>query len=317
MREKGDARAMHERRVAITGASGVVGKALTDELRAHDYDVIALTSADGDLRIQEVAERLILDLKPWAVVHLAARVRGLMGNVDAQGRAYLDNIRVNTNVVEAARLAGVTKLLGMGSTAVYSDCVPLPMSEDDLWLGGPHGSEAGYAHAKRAMIAQLEAYHAEYGMDYAVALSTNLYGPHDRFDEVHGHVLPSLVAKFHRAATTGSDVDVWGTGTPTRDFLYATDAARALRIVLEQYSGVINMATGTSVTIRDIADLLTDISGLTGAVTWDRSKPDGQHARAYDVSRIHALGWRPEVDLREGLAATYQWYAEHWREARR
>jgi GDP-L-fucose synthase len=305
------------RRVLVTGSAGVVGRALVEDLREHGYDVVASTSQDGDLRDPDTAERIVKDAAPNAVVHLAARVHGLMGNIHAQGRAYLDNIRINTNIVEAARLAGVSKFVGMGSTAVYSDAVPLPMRESDVWIGPPHGSEAGYAHAKRAMIAQLDAYRQEFDLDFAVALSTNLYGPGDRFDEAHGHVLPSLVSKFQRAVETGTDVTVWGTGTPTRDFVYSYDAARALRMILEEYSGVINLATGTSVTIRQAVETLADVSGFSGQVVWDSTKPDGQHARTYDVSLIRQIGWEPRVDLAAGLDATYRWYAEHRASARR
>lgn len=308
---------MRHEKVLLTGASGVVGTALVDDLRAHGYDVVPVTSADGDLREPTQAERIIGDASPDAVVHLAARVHGLMGNIHAQGRAFLDNVRMNTNVVEAARLAGVRKVVAMGSTAIYSDTAPRPLSESAIWTGAPHGSEAGYAHAKRAMIAQLEAYHEEYGLEYAVALSTNLYGPGDRFDEAQGHVLPSLVSKFHRAVTSGTQVTVWGSGTPTRDFVYSTDAARALRLILEGYSGVINLATGTSVTIREAVETLADVSGYTGEIVWDSSKPDGQRKRTYDVGKVNALGWAPRVSLREGLDTTYRWYAEHHDVARR
>lgn len=306
-----------QKRILITGASGVIGRALVEDLSANGYEVVALSSADGDLRSEAVAEDLICGAAPWAVVHLAARVRGLGGNIGTQGRAFLDNVRVNTNVVEAARKADVKKFVAMGTTAVYSDQVSLPMREDDIWIGPPHHSEAGYAHAKRAMIAQLQAYRSEYGMDYAVALSTNLYGPHDRFDVQHGHVLPSLVAKFHEAAANGTDVTVWGTGTPTRDFVYAADAARAMRLIMEEYSGVINLATGMSVTIREAVDYLVKIADIQGSVIWDDTKPDGQHARAYDVRRISDLGWRPRIDLFEGLERTYCWYAENVAMARR
>jgi GDP-L-fucose synthase len=304
-------------KVLVTGAAGLVGTALVAELQSFGYPVAGVTSADGDLRDARATEALVAEAAPDIVVHIAARVHGLMGNIRAQGRAFLDNIRMNTNVIEAARMAGVRKVVGMGSTAVYSDDVPLPMREDTVWWGEPHGSEGGYAHAKRAMIAQLQAYQSEYGLDWAVALSTNLYGPNDKFDEREGHVLPSLVSKFHRATRDGTDVDVWGTGTPTRDFVFSGDAARALRLIMEQATGVVNLASGTSVTIRTAVETLQKVSGFSGDVVWDTSKPDGQHARAYDVSRLTALGWEPQVSLEDGLRATYQWYADNCDDARR
>ncbi|GEL48371.1 GDP-L-fucose synthase [Cellulomonas hominis] len=304
-------------RVLVTGASGVVGRAVVAELIRTGYDVVGTASSDGDLRRVEDATQLVESNRPDVVVHLAGRVHGLMGNIAAQGRAYLDNVQINTNVIEAARAAGVRKVVAMGSTAVYSDVVPLPMREADLWRGAPHGSEFGYAHAKRAMVAQLEAYAQEYGMSYAFVVSTNLYGPGDKFDEAHGHVLPSLVSKFHRAVRDDTPVEVWGTGTPTRDFLFADDAAHALRLILESGTGVINMATGTSVTIKEAVETLGEVSGFRGEVRWDSTKPDGQHARAYDTTRLRELGWAPRHSLGEGLAKTYAWYAANAATARR
>ncbi|WP_024287612.1 GDP-L-fucose synthase [Cellulomonas sp. KRMCY2] len=304
-------------RILITGVSGVAGRALVRELRDSGYDVVGATSSRADLTERVQAEELLEAVRPTYVVHLAGRVHGLMGNIHSQGQAFYENVQINTNVVEASRRVGVKKLVAMGSTAVYSDIVPLPMREDDLWLGPPHDSERGYAHAKRAMVAQLEAYRDQYDMDFAFVVSTNLYGPGDKFDEAHGHVLPSLVSKVHRAKEWGEPLEVWGTGTATRDFLYSADAASAIRMILESYSGVINLATGVSVTIREAVETLVRVSGYAGPVSWDSSKPDGQHARAYDVSRLEALGWTPTFTLEQGLAETHRWYVDNFATARR
>ena len=196
----------------------------------------------------------------------------------------------------------------MGSAAIYGDAVPLPMREDDCWLGRPHGSEAGYAHAKRTMLAQLEMYREQWGLEFVYCISTNLFGPHDRFDEGGGHVVPSLISKFHRGVVDGGDVVVWGSGAPTRDLLYVGDAARALRVMGEAGSGAINLASGTVVTIGALAGLLADVTGYRGAIVWDRGKPDGQHRREYDLTRLRALGIGAGRPLREGLAETYAWY---------
>jgi GDP-L-fucose synthase len=308
---------MATERILITGVSGVAGRALVRELADSGYEVIGTTSAQADLTRREQAEELLETVRPTFVIHLAGRVHGLMGNIHSQGQAFYDNIQINTNVVEASRKVGVQKVVAMGSTAVYSDITPLPMREDDLWLGAPHSSESGYAHAKRAMVAQLEAYRDQYGMDFAFVVSTNLYGPGDKFDEAHGHVLPSLVSKVHRAKTWGEPLEVWGTGTATRDFLYSADAASAIRTILEGYSGVINLATGVSVTIREAVETLMRVSDYPGPVNWDSSKPDGQHARAYDVSRLKALGWAPKFTLEQGLAETHDWYVANFSIARR
>ena len=305
--------------ILITGAGGVIGRALFEELKAKGggRPIMAITSAAIDLTDFENTVSFINQYRPEIIYHLAARVSGIMGNLKSQGQAYFDNIRINSNIIEAARISGVKKIVAMGSTAVYSDIAPLPMREEDIWLGPPHSSEAGYAHAKRGMLAQLQAYYDQYGLDYAFCISTNLYGPHDRFDEHHGHVLPSLISKFYRAAKFGGAVTVWGSGSPRRDFLYCKDAASALRLIGEDYTGAINMATGTNVSIREIAELIGLIAGSEIEIRWDASKPDGQRLRDYDCSKLRALGFLPKYDLEAGLEETYRWYAENFEKARR
>lgn len=301
----------------VTGATGLLGTALVAGLRAARDEVIALGSRDADLSEAAVAEAVLTRHRPEIVYHLAARVRGIMGNAGSQGDALLDNIRINTNTIDAARKAGVRKLVAMGSAAIYADTVPLPMREDDAWAGPPHRSEAGYAHAKLAMLAQLDAYREQWGLEFAYCISTNLFGPRDRFDERHGHVIPSLISKFHRAMTTGEPVTVWGSGTPTRDFLHVGDAAAALRQIGAAGSGAVNLASGESVSIRAVAELIAEIVGYRREIVWDRSKPDGQMRRAYDVSRLRALGVGPGRTLRDGLAETHAWFSAHADEARR
>lgn len=286
-----------------------MGTALTAELRQAGQKVVALGSADADLRDPAASAAVIARHRPEIVYHLAARVRGILGNAGTQGDAFLDNIRINTNVIDAARLAGVRKIVAMGSAAIYADTVALPMHEDAAWSGRPHRSEAGYAHAKLAMLAQLEAYREQWGLDFAYCISTNLFGPHDRFDELHGHVIPSLMSKFHRAVASGERVTVWGSGMATRDFLYAADAARAMSRIGEAGSGAINLASGQAVSIRAVAELIADVAGYRGEILWDRTKPDGQLRRAYDVSRLRALGVGPGRTLQEALSETYAWFA--------
>lgn len=301
-------------RIVVTGASGLMGKALVDELRAGGADVVAVSSRDADLTDADAAVAVFQQHRPELVFHLASRVRGIMGNHGVHGEAYLENIRINTNAIEAARLAGARKIVAMGSAAIYGDAVPLPMREDDIWIGPPHPAEIGYAHAKRAMLAQLEAYRDQWGLEFAYAVSTNLFGPHDRFDERHGHVIPSLISKFHRAPER---LTVWGTGVPRRDFLYVKDAARALSLIGERVTGAINLATGTAISIRDTVGLIAEISGFRGDIEWDATKPDGQRLRAYDVSRLEAVGFKPAWTLRDALSETFAWYRENAGAARR
>lgn len=308
----------HADRILVTGASGVIGAALVNELATSGYrTVAAVASEDFDLRQEAATARMFRAVRPEVVFHLAARVYGIGGNSRHRAVSFLDNVRMNTNVVEAARRARVKKIVAMGSVAMYSDVVPLPMRETDVWLGPPHFSEAPYAQAKRAMLAQLEAYREDDGLDFALALATNLFGPHDRFNEVTGHVVPALVSKFHRAVQVGGEMRVWGSGTAQRDFLYSADAARALRMIGEEFSGPINVASGVSVTIRHLVDELTRVSGFSGVVIWDSAMPDGQSLREYDISGLHGLGFEPSYSLSHGLEATFRWYAEHHAEARR
>ncbi len=305
-------------RVLITGAGGVIGQALQLELASAGYrNVTAVTSKDVDLKDQTATENLFSTARPALVFHLAARVWGIMGNLANKGIAYLENIRINTNVIDAARMYGTQKIVAMGSAAIYSDTVTLPMSEDQIWKGPPHYSEAAYAHSKRSMLAQLEAYHDQYGLSFAYGISTNLFGPHDRFDEKFGHVIPSLISKFHKGQADGEPISVWGTGKAERDFLFSHDAAFALRLLGEDHQGPINLATGNSVTIRRTVELLQDISGYRGTVEWDATKPDGQRLREYDVSRLKALGFKPRHSFEQALSITYDWYRDNVSRARR
>jgi GDP-L-fucose synthase len=304
--------------VLVTGAGGVIGRALAQELITAGYtNVITATSKDVDFTNQLATEEFFANHRPALVFHLAARVWGIMGNMSNKGVAYLENIRINTNVVEAARLSGTVKVVAMGSTAIYSDTVTLPMSEDQIWKGAPHHSEAPYAHTKRSMLAHLEAYRDQYGLDFAFGISTNLFGPYDKFDEKFGHVIPSLISKFYRGAELGEPVSVWGTGKAERDFIYSEDAAHALRLIAEKIDGPINIATGTSVTIRHTVNTIKEISRFSGEVTWDDSKPDGQKMREYDVSRLKALGFKPKLPFELALEKTYDWYKQNASSARK
>ena len=304
--------------VLVTGASGVMGKALLSNLHANGYERVKyISSADADLTDSKQAEFLITKEKPDLIFHLAARVSGIMGNMRNRGVAYLDNIRINTNVIEAARIANVKKIVAMGTTAIYSDLVKLPMSEDDLWLGPPHHSEAPYGHAKRSMLAQLDAYREQYGIEYAFCISTNLFGPHDKFDEATGHVIPSLISKFQRAITTGGPVEVWGTGSAQRDFLFSKDAAEAVRLIAEGGDGPINMASGKPVSIRQCVETISRIVGYKGEIIWDTTKPNGQMMRSYNIDKLVNLGFCTKYSLEDGLSETFDWYKSNVASARR
>lgn len=309
---------MYSEKILITGASGVIGQALQRELEAAGYtNVVAISSKDADLRDEAQTKELFAKVKPTIVYHLAACVFGIMGNLQNKAKAFVENTRINTNVIDASHLAGVRKVVAMGSSAIYSDSVTLPMSEEQVWSGPPHYSEASYAHSKRAMLAQLEAYSDQYGMEFAFCISTNLYGPFDKFDEQWGHVIPSLISKFHKANMLGESVPVWGTGKARRDFLFNEDAARAMRMIGEQFNGTINLASGVSQTIRETAECIQKVSGFEGDIVWDSTKPDGQHLREYDISKLESLGFKPAHSLEQGLDKTYRWFKDNIADVRR
>jgi GDP-L-fucose synthase len=298
-------------RIVVTGGTGMVGSALVRVLREAGFrDVRAIGSADCDLLDWQATRAFFAEHRPEYVFHIAARVFGLMGHLQNKGIAYLDNILINTHTIEAARLAGVRKIVAMGSGCVYPHPAPgAPVTEDMVWYGPPHHAEDSYAHAKRAMLAQLVAYQEQYGLPYAFVISGNMYGPDDKFVEEFGQVTPSLVRKFHVARTRGGEVPVWGTGTARRDFMFSEDAGRAMLAIMQGVEGAVNMGSGEVHAIRELVDALSDITGMGDRVVWDRSKPDGQDHRAYDLSRLFATGFRPRVSLAEGLRRTYEAFA--------
>lgn len=275
--------------------------------RSYD-DVVVLTGRqDVDLENFEQTKAIFGYVKPTHVVHVAGAVFGLGGNMAFPGDVMRRNILINTHVVAAAAEAKALKVVAMGTTAIYSDAVAQPFREDDALTGAPHGSELPYAYAKRAMLVMLDAYKRQFGLNYAYAIATNMFGPNDRFDPLYGHVVPSLIAKFAAAAQTGAEVEVWGDGTPTRDFLFSEDAADALSLLLANGEGAYNVASGETVPIRVLVE---EVAACFPRVSykWNTSKPNGQLRRAYDVSRLRELGFTRRHSLREGLRKTVDWY---------
>ena len=302
--------------ILVTGSGGVLGRALGAALAEGTEPYRLMTRADVDLADHDATAAYFRRHRPRLVYHLAGRVHGLMGNGRFPSEMYVENIRVNTSVVEAARAAGCAKIVAASTVAIYNSHGAVPLAESTVWDGPPHPSEAAYSHAKRAMLAHLEAARTQYGLSFAYPILTNLYGPHDRFDVANGHVVPSLISKFHDAARTGGAVQVWGTGTAERDFMMSTDAARALLLIGEAHEGPINVATGRTIRIRELAAILQRHSGVQ-EIEWDATKPDGQLLRQYDVSRLRALGFEPRVAPADGIAATYDWFAASYEHARR
>jgi GDP-L-fucose synthase len=306
-------------RILVTGGRGLVGRALCDRLAKMDVEVLAPTSEECDLVSADATRAMFEKVRPQLVFHLAARVYGIMGNMNNKGLSIYENVMINTNVVESARRVGVEKIVAMGSGCVYPYPPPAErLTEDMMFLGSPHPSEDSYAHSKRLLYSMLEAYREQYGMDYAFVISGNLFGPHDSFDVENGHVTPSLLHKFYLAARDGVNVLAWGTGNAKRDFTYSSDVAEALISIMERGHGPINMGSGQVHPIRDIVEGLAEISGIgMGRVEFDTSKPDGQEYRYYDISKLFALGFRPKVSLKDGLRSAYDWFSANYNTSRK
>lgn len=306
-------------RILITGGNGLVGYALKKVLNEQGYEnVYTPSSKEYDLTNMEQTLKMFAKVKPDYVFHNAARVYGIMGNMKNKGLSYLDNVTINTNVVEVSRLFEVKKIVAMGSGCVYPYPSPaLPLKEDMMWMGYPHHSEDSYAISKRAMFAQLNAYKESYDTKFAFVISGNLYGPHDKFDEEFGHVTPALISKFYRAYKNGDDIIVWGDGSAQRDFLFSYDVAQALINIMLHIEGAVNMGSGNVIKIKDIVDALADITGLHAKIKWDATKPNGQDYRAYDLTKLQSTGFQAKHNLAKGLKITWDWFCENQNEIRK
>jgi GDP-L-fucose synthase len=307
-----------EARILITGAAGMLGGEIVRQLR-ETTPVTLLTPVRGELDLINFAavKKYFEAEKPTHVIHAAAKVFGLGGNMKFPGDMYYQNSTINSNVIEAARLSGVRKFTGVGTGAVY----PVKfdgevLTEDMIWDGQPHGAEWAYAQAKRGMLAQLSTYHQQFGLDYSYSVCANLYGPRDLFDIEYGHVIPSLVAKFHRAVREGGEVSIWGTGKAVRDFAFVEDAAAAIIASHCELTGAVNIASGHIHKIRDIVDTLDEITGSKLNIQWDATKPDGQGRRFYSLERLQSIGFAARYDLNSGLKKTWDWFDANYPDIR-
>jgi len=301
--------------IHVAGHRGLVGGAVLRHLQGLGYaNLITATHAELDLRDREAVFDFYSAKRPDVVVLAAAKVGGILANATYPVEFFSDNIRIQTNVIDAAHEFGVQRLIFMGSSCIYPKFAEQPIREDSLLTGLLEPTNDAYAIAKIAGVLHVQAMRREYNHSFISAMPTNLYGPGDNFDLYSSHVLPAMIRKFHDAKVAGAQtVTLWGTGSPRREFLHVDDLARAVVALLERYNDAppINVGVGDDVTIRELAELVRDIVGFEGDIEWDTSKPDGTPRKLLDVSRINDLGWKAEIGLREGITSTYDWFKVH------
>lgn len=299
-------------KIYIAGHRGLVGSAIVRSLRSKGYnDLLIKTSAELDLRNQAATADFLKLEKPDYVVVAAARVGGILANSTRPAEFIYDNLIMEANLIHGAYQAGVNKLLFLGSSCIYPKMAPQPLKEEYLLTGPLEETNEWYAIAKIAGIKLCQAYNAQYGTEYISVMPTNLYGPGDNFDLTSSHVLPALIRKFDEAKKVGaSEVVVWGTGTPRREFLHVDDLADACVFLMERYSGsgIVNIGTGEDLSIAELAEMVRAVVGYEGSIVYDTSKPDGTPVKRLDVSRLAALGWKAKIQLRVGVESTYRWY---------
>ena len=306
------------KRVFVAGHGGLVGSAIVRQLALESCTVLTATRAELDLSRQEAVERWLKSQKPEALFLAAAKVGGILANSAYPADFLYDNIVIETNLIHAAYLAGVKKLVFLGSSCIYPKLAPQPISEDALLTGPLEPTNEWYAIAKIAGLKLCEAYRRQYGCDFVSAMPTNLYGPGDNFDLATSHVLPAIIRKMHDAKVANeAEVVLWGTGAPLREFLHVDDCAAALVHIMKFYSENehINVGSGEDLSILEIAKLTARVVGFEGRIVQDLSKPDGMRRKLMDSSRLRSLGWQPKIGLQVGIGETYRWFL-HQQDAR-
>lgn len=300
-------------RILVTGGRGFVGRQVLAVLSERGYqDVVAPTHAEYDLTIADQVAACINDIRPEAIVHLAAVVGGIAANQARPGDFFYQNLIMGAELMERARLADVQKFVALGTICAYPKFTPVPFREDDLWSGYPEETNAPYGLAKKMLLVQAQAYRQQYGFNAVYLLPTNLYGPGDNFDPKTSHVIPSLIRKCLEAIDNREPaISVWGTGNQTREFLYVRDCAEGIVAALERFDGSepVNLGSGEEVRVADLARLVARAAGFEGEIQLDPSKPDGQPRRKLDTSRAEQLfGWKSTTSFTDGLRATVDWY---------
>jgi GDP-L-fucose synthase len=300
---------LRDQRVMVTGGAGFLGTAVVARLRSVGVDDIFVPrSAEYDLRTVDGVRRALEDAGPDVIVHLAAVVGGIGANRENPGRFFYENAAMGIELMEQSRLAGVAKFVQIGTVCSYPKYTEVPFKEDDLWNGYPEETNAPYGLAKKMLLVQGQAYRQQYDFNVIHLIPVNLYGPGDNYDPASSHVIPALIKKCVDAIRSGADfIDVWGTGSASREFLYVDDAAEGIALAAERYDGAepVNLGVGREITIRELVSLIVDLTGFKGEIRWDVSKPDGQPRRALDTSRASEwFGFRASTSFEDGLRST-------------
>lgn len=304
------------RRVCVTGGAGFLGSFVTEKLRQRGANEIFIPRySEYDLVQPQDVERLLDDARPDVIIHLAAHVGGIGANRLHPAEFFYDNLMMGVQLMHQAWKRGVEKFVAIGTVCAYPKFTPVPFREDDLWNGYPEETNAPYGLAKKMLLVQAQAYRQQYGFNAIFLLPVNLYGPRDNFDLESSHVIPALIRKCIEAQESGQEtVEVWGDGSPTREFLYVEDAAEGILLAAERYNGAdpVNLGSGFEISIRDLAELIRRLTGFEGKLVWDTSKPNGQPRRALDISRAERyFGFRAKTDFEEGLRRTIEWYRQN------
>jgi GDP-L-fucose synthase len=304
------------RRVCVTGGAGFLGSFVTEKLRQRGAREIFIPRyPEYDLVQPQDVERVLDDSRPDVIIHLAAHVGGIGANRLHPAEFFYDNLMMGVQLMHQAWKRGVEKFVAIGTVCAYPKYTPVPFREEDLWNGYPEETNAPYGLAKKMLLVQAQAYRQQYGFNAIFLLPVNLYGPRDNFDLESSHVIPALIRKCIEAQESGQKtVEVWGDGSPTREFLYVEDAAEGILLATERYNGPepVNLGSGFEISIRDLAELIRRLTGFEGELIWDTSKPNGQPRRALDISRAEKyFGFRAKTNFEEGLRRTIEWYRQH------
>ena len=307
-------------KIYVAGHRGLVGSAIVRNLKSKGYEnVIGRTHKELDLTNQAAVRDFFEEEKPDVVVLAAAKVGGINANNTTPAEFAYENMQIQCNVIECCHRYKVKKLLFLGSTCIYPKMAPQPIPEDALLTGPLETTNEAYAIAKIAGLEMCKFYKRQYGDDFISCMPTNLYGPHDNYDLSGSHVMPAMIRKFHEAKVNDApSVELWGTGTPLREFLYVDDMADACVFLLENYSGEqhVNIGTGKEVTIRQLAETVKEVVGYQGDIVWNKDMPDGTPRKLTDVTKLHGLGWTHKVELKEGVELAYQWFKDNVENAR-